>query len=276
MGALADDTAIRDNGGRLSATLSRDWEIWGPNGGYVSAIALCAAGKIAPGDHRPATFSGQYLSVGQFADVEVEAEAVRKGRNAWCINVALLQNGKRLQQAQVWTTNKAEGPHKIDRKMPDVPHHRDLKTWQELQPPPPPGTPRYNFWENFEGKPTRFHPRGTADPRGSIEQEWLRYLDFAQTADPFLDYARALLLIDTLQWPAFTRAFPKQPDYIAPSIDVTAWFHERPGAAEWLLVDARADVAAGGLIHGSVHVWSEDGRPIASGGSNMLHVARDG
>src|ERR1700691_1000583 len=80
MGALADDTAIRDEGGRLSATLSRDWEIWGPNGGYVSAIALRAAGKIAPPDHRPATFSGQYLSAGQFEDVEIQADAVRKGR----------------------------------------------------------------------------------------------------------------------------------------------------------------------------------------------------
>jgi acyl-CoA thioesterase len=275
MGALAADTAIRDEGGKLSATLSRDWEIWGPNGGYVSAIALRAAGKIAPGDHRPATFSGQYLSGGQFADVEIEADAVRKGRTAWCINVALLQNGKRLQQAQVWTTNKAEGPHKIDRKMPDVPGPASLKSWRDLVAPEP-GQTHYRFWDNFEGKPVRFIPRGEADPLGSIEQEWYRYLPPVQAGDPFLDFARALIFIDTLQWPAFCHGLKEQPDYIAPSLDVTAWFHERPGAGEWLLVDARADVASGGLIHGSVHVWSEDGRPVASGGSNMLHVARSG
>ena len=54
---------------------------------------------------------------------------------------------------------------------------------------------------------------------------------------------------------------------------MTVWFHGRPGRAEWLLGHARADVAGGGLIHGNVHIWSEDGRLLASGGSNLLHVA---
>jgi acyl-CoA thioesterase-2 len=268
---LASDTAIRDAGGRLSATLSRNWEIWGPNGGYIASIALRAAGHAAPPDHRPATFSCQYLSAGQFADVDITAEPVRKGRNAWCINVVLTQGDKRILQAQVWTTNKSGGPEKVDRKMPGVPHHRDLKSWREIHPDAPPS---YKFWENIDGKPTRVIPYGTPDPRGSVEQEWYRYIDFAPTKDQFLDYARALVFIDTLQWPAFTRAFAKPPDYIAPSLDVTAWFHSAPGASEWLLVDAHADTATGGLIHGGVHVWSDDGRPIASGGSNLLRVDR--
>lgn len=41
-------------------------------------------------------------------------------------------------------------------------------------------------------------------------------------ADPFLDFARALILIDTLQWPAFSRGLGGRPDYVAPSMDVTA------------------------------------------------------
>ena len=272
MGALADDTAIRDEGGRLAATLSRDWEIWGPNGGYVSAIALRAAGKIAPPDQRPATFSGQYLSVGQFADVEIEAEAVRKGRNAWCINVALVQNGRRFLQAQVWTTNKSEGPSKLERKMPDVKLPGALKSWAELEPLQKDEKP-FSFWDNIEGKPARYFGRGKPDPLGSILQGWHRYIGFATTADPFLDFSRALILIDTLQWPAFNHGLAEFPSYIAPSLDVTAWFHSAPGAAQWLLADAHADTAMGGLIHGGADIWSEDGRLVASGGSNMLHVA---
>ncbi len=276
MGNLANDTFVREEGGKLAATLSRDWEIWGPNGGYVASIALRAAGKVAPPDHRPATFSCQYLSAGQFADVEVEAEPVRKGRNAWCINVALVQNGKRFLQAQVWTTNKAEGPRKIDRKMPDVPPHATLKTWPELEPRPSGGS-HFTFWDNIDAKPAYYlGPGDPQDPRGSVEQQWHSYRGFAATPDPFLDFARALILIDTMQWPAFCNGLAGRPDYIAPSIDVTAWFHEPPGAAEWLLVDGRADFAGSGLIHGNIHVWSEDGRLIASGGSNMLHVARSG
>jgi acyl-CoA thioesterase II len=273
MGGLKADTEVREEGGKFAATFSRNWEVWGPNGGYIASIALRAAGKVAPPDHRPATFSCQYLSAGQFADVEIDVEPVRKGRNAWCLNVMLSQNAKRVLQAQVWTTNKAGGPEKIDRKMPDVPHHRALRTWAELQPPDAEG-PHYSFWDNIDGKPIAFLGRGEADPRGSVEQEWYRYRDFAPTADPFLDFARALVFIDTLQWPAFCRGLHEPPDYVAPSMDVTAWFHSAPGAAQWLLVDAHADTATGGLIHGGVHVWSDDGRLIASGGSNLLHVAR--
>jgi len=273
VGLFQDDTALSDKGGRLFATLSRDWEIWGPNGGYVSAVALRAAGIAAPPDHRPATISVQYLSVGQFADVEAEVEPVRKGRNAWCINVMLVQSGKRILQAQVWTTNKTDGPAKIDRKMPGVAHHSGLKSWSEMFPDAQPGFP---FWQNFDGKPVRFAAEGTADPRGSVSQNWNRFCGFAATNDPFLDCARALVMIDTYPWIAFGRGLDRRPDYVAPTLDLTAWFHDAPGACEWLLVDARSDVARSGLIHGSVDIWSDDGRPLASGGSNLLHVARSG
>ncbi|MGH6870436.1 MAG: thioesterase family protein [Rhizomicrobium sp.] len=273
MGNLADDTFVTEAGGRLSAALSRDWEIWGPNGGYVSAIALRAAGRVAPPDHRPATYSGQYLSVGQFAPVDIEAEAVRKGRNAWCVNVALYQQGKRFLQAQVWTTNKSDGPVKIERRMPDVPAPDDLKSWPELEPLPP-GEKPFAFWDNFEGKPARYFGRGNPDPAGSILQAWHRYIDFPQEPDPFLDSARSLVLIDTLQWPAFNRGLSERPSYIAPSLDVTAWFLDLPGRSRWLFANGHADSARAGLIHGGVDIWSEDRRLIASGGSNMLHVAR--
>jgi acyl-CoA thioesterase II len=271
---LADDTAVRDEGGALTATLSRNWEIWGPNGGYISAIALRAAGRIAPPDHRPATFSAQYLSAGQFAEAEVTAEAVKKGRNAWCINVALSQNGKRFVQAQVWTTNKSDGPKMQGRKMPDVPPHAALKSWPELFTRKEDDGPHFRFWDNFVGKPVRQRQVNDFDPRGSVLEEWYRYTDFETATDPFLDFARALILIDTLQWPAFCRGLAEKPNYIAPSLDVTAWFHDAPGSAEWLLAHARADTARGGLIQGGVEIWSEDGRLIATGGSNMLHVAR--
>jgi len=38
MSGLAQDTAIEERDGKLSATLSRNWEIWGPNGGYIYII----------------------------------------------------------------------------------------------------------------------------------------------------------------------------------------------------------------------------------------------
>jgi hypothetical protein len=56
VGDLAVDTAIEGSGRRYRAQLSRDWEIWGPNGGYLAVIALRAAGAHTS-LRRPATFS---------------------------------------------------------------------------------------------------------------------------------------------------------------------------------------------------------------------------
>lgn len=273
MGALQHDTEVRrGDDGRLTADLSRDWEIWGPAGGYVSAVALRAAGKIAPPDHRPATYSCQYLSAGPFGTIMIEAEPVRRGRNAWCINVTLKDGDKRFLQAQIWTTNKADGPRKIDCTMPDVPGPAALRPYQEFLGPDAKPHP---FWNNFDSRHVDFiaFKDGCVDPRGSVTEHWFRFNGFEPTTDPFLDCGRPLLLVDQLPWTTFHRGLAVKPKYIAPTLDVTVWFHEMPGPADWLFCDTHSDVAGGGLIHGRVRVWSEDGRILATGGSNMMHVA---
>ena len=62
------------------ATLHRDWEIWGPNGGYLSAVALRAAGAAAPAGHRPVTYSCQYLSSPPSGEIEVSVTPAKVGR----------------------------------------------------------------------------------------------------------------------------------------------------------------------------------------------------
>jgi hypothetical protein len=63
-GRLAIDTAVEERRTLLGAIVA-DWEIWGPNGGYVAAIALRAAGA-ATHLRRPASFACHFLSVGEF------------------------------------------------------------------------------------------------------------------------------------------------------------------------------------------------------------------
>ncbi len=129
----------------------------------------------------------------------------------------------------------------------------------------------FNFWDNIACKPTKLYTRENPHPGGAVIQEWYRYPDFAAESDLFLDCARPLVLIDTLQWPAHHRGLKDgYPNYIAPSLDVSVWFHEMPGTADWLLADVHAPVARGGLIHGLARIWSEDGRLLATGSSHML------
>ena len=76
VGALDTDTTIRPTDGGGTIDLSRDWEIWGPNGGYVASIALRAAGAHSRFD-RPASLVGHFLGV---ADFDCSASVFGKAR----------------------------------------------------------------------------------------------------------------------------------------------------------------------------------------------------
>lgn len=39
-------------------------------------------------------------------------------------------------------------------------------------------------------------------------------------------------------------------------------------------MDGVADIAREGLIHGHSRIWTDDGRLVATGGSNLLHTPR--
>ena len=65
MGDIEVQTAVEPIGdGRFRAMVHGDWEIWGPCGGYVAALALRAAGPPRHGVSaaRPASFFCHYLS----------------------------------------------------------------------------------------------------------------------------------------------------------------------------------------------------------------------
>src|SRR5437763_2649210 len=62
VGDLEEDTAVeRVSNGRYRATVSSDWALWGPVGGYLASIALRAAGAHSALP-LPASLSCQYLS----------------------------------------------------------------------------------------------------------------------------------------------------------------------------------------------------------------------
>ncbi|MGY4177709.1 acyl-CoA thioesterase [Bradyrhizobium sp. USDA 4518] len=269
MGSLAEDTAVTRNGDRLSIALTEEWGLWGPNGGYLAAIAVRAAGVVAPAGHRPVTYSCQFLSSPRFEEVELAVTPVRQGRSAWCLNVQMRQSDRLCLQAQIWTTDRSVGPQQTHPRMPDVPRPDVLKPFKEYVPTP---YVTYPFWAHIESRPVDVYPPHARNPHGPRQCVWQRLIDFDAGGDPFVEATRSLVLLDCMQWPTFERSLPQSPSYTAPSLDFAAWLHQPALDYDWVLIDAHADHAGSGLIHGGGRIWSPKGELIATGGSQSLVV----
>jgi acyl-CoA thioesterase len=101
-------TQLTGENNRYSARLSDDWEIWGPNGGYLAAIALRAAAEVAR-IKRAASFYCHFLSSPAFDVVELEVSVLKQGRRAESFAVEMTQQGKPILHAMVKTAAEAPG-----------------------------------------------------------------------------------------------------------------------------------------------------------------------
>ena len=272
MGDLAVDTAVEGEGGKYRAQLSRDWEIWGPNGGYLAAIALRAAGAYTP-LRRPATFACHYLGVADFEHVDLVVEPMRESKRAASLRVSMRQHDKPILEAIVWVVGELDGLQHDAARMPGVARPAELRPLRELLEADE--MVYHRFWSNFDERPVHWIPRSEwvgREPGEPRVQSWYRYVPTATFADPFVDAARVLLLIDTLMWPAAVRAYrtDELEAFYAPSIDLSAQFHSLAPESEWLFCEAFSPTACDGLVGGTTSVWSEDGRLLGSGAQQMM------
>ena len=268
MGDFDFDTRIQGGDGRYRAHISRDWEIWGPNGGYLAAIALRAAGREAK-IPRPATFTCHFLATARFEPVDLAVTVVHRGRRSESLLVAMQQHGRAILQALVRTAAEGPGLEHDVAVMPRIPDPEALKSWEELRPDEP---PFYPFWRNLEGKVSHPERIDTSGPYEPIFREWYRFRPRATFDDVWVDAGRMLLLIDTLSWPAASLPHPWPSQFQGPNLDVTAWFHRFAPESDWLLVDHESSVAEGGLMGTTARIWSREGRLLASGGAQLLCV----
>jgi acyl-CoA thioesterase len=73
------------------------------------------------------------------------------------------------------------------------------------------------------------------------------------------------------RWPAASLAHADQEALatVAVTVDLSVGFH-RPADDEWLLAEATAPLATGGLVAASGRVWDRAGALVASGGQTMM------
>jgi acyl-CoA thioesterase len=268
-GDFERDTAVAGGDGRYRASLSEAWALWGPAGGYVSAIALRAAGAHSRFS-KPASYSCNYLGVAAFEPVEIEVTTLNAARRSEVVRVSMLQRERLLLDATVWTIDEGLKGFTYDgAPMPELPGPEGLVAWRDVSPPP---RPFLGFWSNLEERfigPVieRWEERVPGPP---IREGWCRLRPTATFEDPFLDAARSLLVIDTMGWPAFMASQTGIPPFVAPTIELSVRFHRPATTSEWLLAVTTSPVACDGLIGSSAQVWAEDGSLVASGGQHML------
>ncbi|HZV75649.1 MAG TPA: thioesterase family protein [Conexibacter sp.] len=259
-------TRVLGADGRYVAQLSDEWEIWGPNGGYLAAIALRAAGKVAQ-IQRPSSFYCHFLSSPSFEAVQLDVTVLKQGRRAESLQVAMTQEGRQILHALVKTTADGPGHHDRHLQAPDVASPEALKSYEHLTSAE--RRPPFKFWHNLERRPIdQTRPAGPAEP---VLREWARFRPTACFDDPFVDASRALILLDTYGFPAAFRRF-RSMEYVAPNLDTSAWFHGFSPACEWLLIDHECVVAEAGLMGVSGKVWDAGGRLLATGSAHLCCI----
>lgn len=273
MGDFAADTALTPTGdGAHTRLLHRDWEIWGPNGGYLGALALRAA-AVESGRARPANITVHFLGVAGFDEpVDITAATLRASKVATSVEVRIAQAGRPVLQAMVWAIDEGLGGLEHSHgEAPVVPSWSELPSVQErFVEEGLVYASNYRFWDNFEQRPpvwiSDWANRAALAPE---YLEWLRFIPEPVASDPWLEAGRLLLLVDLGGWPAASRAHVQQ-EYIAPSIDVSCEFHHLSTEPSWYLLEGVSPHATDGLVASRQTVWDDQGRLLASGISHLL------
>lgn len=270
MGDLAADTKVTGSIGRYQARLSRDWEIWGPNGGYIASIAFRAAG-----DHsqfgRPVSIVGHFLGIATFDDVVIEVKTLRISKRAESIRVSLKQGSNDIFEALVWTCAPMEGlEHELALspatfEPESVPSTAERLAASGIQP-------LYRFWANLDEHAETWMTRDEfidRTPEYPSFERWYRYLPTSTFDDLWVDACRSLILIDTLGWPAVSQLHIDS-GYVAPSIDISCTFHRARIQEPWLYAEVTSVSANVGVVGCEGKVWARDGALLAMGTSQLL------
>jgi acyl-CoA thioesterase len=263
--ALDAATELEGEDGAYSIVLSDEWEIWGPNGGYLASLTLRAAGLHAQ-IPRPVSYYCHFLSPPDFDRVEIDVEGLKQGRRSEALAVRMTQGGRDIMFALVRTA--AEGPGYSHQEI-EAPAVETPRASKPVERRADDGSQLYPFWNNFTCRRPKAE-EGQGEPAAVI-REWVRFEPTPTFTDPFVDAARPLILLDTFGWPAVWMKH-RGVDFVAPNLDTAAWFHRPPTAAEWLLIDHGSPVAGDGLIGVSGRVWDEQGNLVASGGAQLYSI----
>lgn len=226
---LIADTRVAPAGaaGCYAASLSPDWAVWGPSGGYLAALALRAAMSESR-FRRPASFYCHFLAVGEFAPVNLAVIRLGGGKRAESLRVDLRQGDRLLLAATVWMVDEGlRGYEHEALQPPEVDGPTALPDYAALAGDE--YAEWYPIWRSIEGRPLRWR-----EPPG-----WNA-------------------TIAAHAWP-----FP----FLTPNLDLMVQVHRFAPDETWLLAHGVVPQAADGLVGCVSRLWTTDGRLLATGAS---------
>ncbi|MCP4753286.1 MAG: thioesterase family protein [Proteobacteria bacterium] len=273
MGDFEHDTAVQKiEEGHYQTELNSDWKLWGPSGGYISAVALRAAGDASRFD-QPASIVYQCLSIARFETVDIHVVPLRIGKGTESLRVDISQEDNPVLSAQVWTVGPGDGLSHDPTRAPDVPDPEELQNMSEL-------TDGENgdlgFFANMEQRPVDSIPFDERESGESVVRNWFRFRPNPHSDDLFADATRALVLIDTFSWLTNYSDHPIDgpAPWIAPNLDLHVRFHAKATSDDWLFSEMRADIVKDGRIRAKGTVWTRDRKLVASGLTQLFYRPR--
>jgi acyl-CoA thioesterase len=270
---LADVTALESVGDhRYQAVLTPDWAVWGPHGGFLTALALRAAGANTT-DARPLSISCDFLAPAEFDKVELETVPLRTTRTSQAVRVTMTQRGRPVMAATVWAAAAhLASPERTWRSVPAVPPPDELPGFDQRmrdagQEPPP----IFNHTDQRPvGWPDDYFTRTGGD---AAITTWARFLpDGTFPADPWLDAARSVILTDLGLFPAVAAGLAATDMiFTAPNVNLHVAFHQRRPDHEWLLFEGEGLAVCDGALAARSCIMTADGAVVATGAGQMLY-----
>ncbi len=253
---LEHDTRVLASEAGLQTTLSPNWQVMGPQGGYVAAIALRAMARLVQPGFVPAALTAQYLTAASAGPAEVEATLLRQGRQAAFTTATVRQGERNELGASASFFNPVEGPTRQALTPPQLP---PPEACIPMPMPAPPGV-RSRFHENFD---FRISEEAFKQPQADDDfLFWARYLEQSWAGDLIVQAASLIPLLDMAVFPASFRAIPNFPGAV--TLDLTAHWHSHPATQDWILLRGRCQYASNGLLNGWAEAWTPTGQLLAT------------
>ena len=136
----------------------------------------------------------------------------------------------------------------------------------------PTRTERFRFWNNFDQRPIDYYDQWPpTEPAAPEWRTWIRCRPQATFADPWIDAARTLIVLDVVSWPAGSRPHAHtEPSVHRPQPRPLRGVSTPRPSDDWLLLDGHSPVAGDGLMSWTGRIWTRDRHLVASGGGQAV------